>query len=163
MKIYRFETEQFIPISLDEAWDFFSDPYNLPLITPDWLNFNISSCPERRMYAGMVITYTVKPLLKIPVVWVTEITHVNEPRFFVDEQRFGPYKFWHHQHFFEEVNGGVIMKDIVTYALPFGFFGRIANKLLVKKKIKKIFDYRRQVLDGSFIERFLTLHTANAD
>lgn len=151
MKIYTLEHRQFIPISLDEAWDFFSDPHNLPLITPKWLNFKITSAAPKRMYPGMIITYLVHPLLGIPQRWVTEITHVSEPNYFVDEQRSGPYKFWHHQHHFEAAEGGIIMRDIVSYALPFGFIGGIANRLFVAAKVRSIFDFRSQVIEGSFI------------
>ncbi len=150
MKIYQFRSKEFLPISINEAWDFFSNPQNLPLITPPWLNFEITSQLGDKMYAGMIITYLVHPLFNIPTTWVTEITHVNEPLYFVDEQRFGPYKFWHHQHIFREVENGIEMEDIVSYAVPFGFIGRIANSLMISKKIKFIFDFRMQVLKKMF-------------
>ncbi len=102
------------------------------------------------MYAGQVISYTVRPLAGIPMTWVTEITHVNTPNYFVDEQRFGPYAFWHHQHFLKEVPGGVEMRDIVHYALPLGLLGRLANSLLVKNKLQKIFDFRHKKLESLF-------------
>ena len=150
MKIYQFRSKQFLPISIKEAWEFFSNPNNLPKITPPWLNFEVTTQLDSKMYAGMIITYLVRPLLNIPTTWVTEITHVREPNFFVDEQRFGPYKLWHHQHIFSESENGTEMEDIVTYAVPFGFIGRIANSLIISKKIKSIFDFRTQVLNKMF-------------
>ncbi|MGQ9644787.1 MAG: SRPBCC family protein [Ignavibacterium sp.] len=147
MKIYQLKSSQILPISLSTAWKFFSDPKNLSKITPKWLNFEIISKLPDRMYAGLIITYKVKPMLNIPQTWVTEITHVNEPNYFVDEQRFGPYKMWHHEHTFTEIPGvGVEMRDIVTYVVPFGLLGRIANSLFVRKKVLEIFEYRKEVL-----------------
>ncbi len=102
------------------------------------------------MFAGMIIQYIIKPILRMPMRWVTEITHVEESKYFIDEQRFGPYKFWHHLHRFEERNGKLIMEDIVNYALPFGILGRIVNKLFVGKKVKEIFTHREKVLDELF-------------
>ena len=119
MNIYRFESKQKLKISISEAWEFFSNANNLTVITPPWLNFDIQTRVDEKMYAGMIIKYKVKPLLNIPMTWVTEITHVEELKFFVDEQRFGPYKFWHHKHIFNKVDSGVEMVDIVDYMLPF--------------------------------------------
>ena len=106
MKFFRLLEDQTLPIPLREAWDFFSDPGNLPRITPPWLGFEVTSEPPPRMYPGMVLTYRVRPLLGIPVSWMTEITQVSEPEYFIDEQRFGPYRLWHHEHRFEEAPGG---------------------------------------------------------
>lgn len=151
MKIYQLKSSQILPISLSTAWKFFSDPKNLSKITPKWLNFEITSNLPNRMYAGLIITYKVRPLLNIPQTWVTEITHVNEPYYFVDEQRFGPYKMWHHEHIFTEIpDVGVEMQDIVSYAVPFGILGRIANYLFVRKKVLEIFEYRKKVLYKMF-------------
>ncbi len=151
MKIYQLKTSQKLPISIDNAWDFFSNPANLSKITPEWLNFRVTSALAEKMYAGLIITYQVRPLLNIPQTWVTEITHVNEPNYFVDEQRFGPYKMWHHEHIFKHLpDGEVLMEDIVSYAIPFGFLGRIANKFIVSKKVKEIFNYRSEVLKKMF-------------
>lgn len=142
-KVYTLQTEQFIPISLAEAWDFFSSPANLAKITPSHMGFNIISKHHGdKMYAGQIIEYTVKPLLGIPLYWMTEITHVQEGAYFVDEQRFGPYTMWHHQHHFKEVLGGVMMVDIVHYKIPLGFLGDIAHWLFVKKQLQGIFDFR---------------------
>ena len=133
-KVYSFKTVQVIPVSLVEAWDFFSKPANLANITPAKLGFKIRSKHHGEfMYAGQIIAYTVKPVLGIPIYWMTEITHVVHLKFFVDEQRFGPYSFWHHQHHFKEIEGGVEMTDIVHYKVPFWFLGDIANNLICKK------------------------------
>ncbi len=132
-KVYNLKTIQRIPISLDKAWSFFSDPKNLQAITPSNLGFSIiSEHHGNKMYAGQVIEYTVRPILNIPLYWMTEITHVSEGKYFVDEQRFGPYTMWHHQHHFREVDGMVEMTDIIHYKLPFWFLGDIANVLFVK-------------------------------
>jgi ligand-binding SRPBCC domain-containing protein len=142
-KVYRLERTQKIAVSLDKAWDFFSDPQNLQAITPENMKFKVMSpATENKMYAGQLIEYFVSPISGIPIYWMTEITHVEDRKYFVDEQRFGPYSLWHHQHHFKEVNGIVEMTDIVHYKLPFWFFGDIAHSLFVKKKLRQIFDYR---------------------
>jgi len=151
MKIYQLKTIQKLPVSIDFAWDFFSNPKNLAKITPARLNFKIKSELPEKMRQGMIIVYTVRPVMNIPVTWVTEITHVNEPFYFVDEQRFGPYKMWHHEHIFREVDDGIIMEDIVSYALPLGFLGRIAHWFFVSKKVQEIFKYRSVILKDYFI------------
>jgi len=151
MKIYQHKTSQKLNISKNNAWDFFSNPSNLSKITPIWLKFEVKTKLPEKMYAGMIITYFVRPMLNIPKIWVTEITQVDEPNFFVDEQRFGPYKMWHHEHIFTDTDdGGVIMEDIVSYIVPFGFLGRIVNRLVIEKKINGIFNYRREVLNKMF-------------
>lgn len=150
-KVYSLKTVQAIPISLDEAWDFFSRPDNLKDITPAAMGFVIKSKYHgEKMYAGQIIEYTVKPLLGIPLYWMTEITHVAEGKYFVDEQRFGPYSLWHHQHHFKEVPGGVEMTDIVHYKVPYRFLGDIANIFLVKHQLKKIFDFRHKMVEDKF-------------
>jgi ligand-binding SRPBCC domain-containing protein len=152
LKTYHFTFEQTLPISLDEAWDFFSSPLNLAKITPAKMNFLVTSnyTADTKMYPGMLITYKVSPVLGIRMNWVTEITHVKDKVYFVDEQRFGPYALWHHQHHFKPIDGGVLMTDILTYAIPYGFIGRIANSLLVENEVKKIFDYRTQAVESMF-------------
>lgn len=144
--MYLLKRAQLLPIDLQTAWQFFSDPRNLPVITPPDLGFEITSGLPERMYAGMVVTYRVRPMLGIAVNWVTEITHVREPDFFVDEQRFGPYRFWHHQHHFKAVAGGVEMTDLVSYLLPFPPFGQLAAPF-VRRRLEYIFDFRRQALE----------------
>ena len=150
MRISQIKFKQILPISLDKSWDFFSNPYNLSKITPPWLNLKVTSDPADKMYAGMIITYKVYLFLGIPFSWVTEITQVKEKNFFIDEQRFGPYKFWHHQHHFRETNTGVEMEDIVTYILPFDTLTRPVNTLIIGKKVKEIFEYREEVLSKLF-------------
>jgi len=150
MKIYQIKAKQLLPISLYDYWEFFSNPGNLPKITPPWLGLKLTSDLPDRMYEGMIITYKVYPFLGIPYNWVTEITHVEEKKSFIDVQRFGPYKFWHHQHHFNETDKGIEMIDIVYYAIPFDPFSRPLNNLLVGKKVKDIFNYRKEVLDELF-------------
>ena len=150
-KLYKFEAEQYLPVSLDKAWEYFSNPTNLKEITPAHLGFQITNeSGSTKMYPGLMITYIVKPVLGIPMRWCTEITHVEENKYFVDEQRFGPYSCWHHEHHFEKKGDGVLMKDIIYYGVPFGFIGRIANKLFVRKEIAGIFKYRKVVTDRLF-------------
>ncbi len=148
--MHTLKTVQKLPISLNEAWDFFSSPKNLKIITPPYMGFDITSGGENKMYAGQIITYIVKPVLGIPMEWVTEITHVQEPFYFVDEQRFGPYSLWHHKHFFKEIPGGVEMSDLVHYKIPLGLIGKIMNQIYIKNKLKEIFDYRYQTLENMF-------------
>jgi ligand-binding SRPBCC domain-containing protein len=154
MKTYELRAEQFIPISLDEAWDFFSSPLNLENITPPDMKFMVTSEYDERtkMYPGMIITYIISPLLGIKMNWMTEITHVKEKEYFVDEQRFGPYALWHHQHHFRVVEGGVLMNDILNYAIPYSLIGRLANNVFVGKKVKQIFAYRTEAIKKLFGE-----------
>ncbi len=150
--MHRLESIQRLPITLEAAWDFFSSPANLKTITPEHMGFEIKSGFTRgeKMYAGMMISYIVKPLAGIPMKWVTEITHVRDRSFFVDEQRVGPYAIWHHQHHFKAIEGGVEMRDIVHYKIPFGPLGPFANSLFVGRKVASIFDYRYQKLEQLF-------------
>ncbi|MCF6132212.1 SRPBCC family protein [Flavobacterium wongokense] len=152
MKIYTLHTIQKLPISLEAAWNFFSNPKNLEIITPDDMAFKTISGDDRDIFPGQILQYTVSPLLGIKMKWVTEITHVVAKSYFVDEQRFGPYALWHHKHFFKEIPGGVEMEDIVDYALPMGIFGRMAHPFLVKPKLDEIFEYRREKLIELFGE-----------
>ena len=150
-KVYQLQKVQFIPAKIEKVWEFFSSPENLKDITPKHLGFKVLSISHGdKMYAGQIIEYTVKPLLGIPLYWMTEITHVELLNYFIDEQRFGPYSFWHHQHHFKEVDGGVEMTDTVHYKVPFWFIGDIANSLIVKSQLGKIFDYRTEVADKIF-------------
>lgn len=149
MKPSLLERIQLLPIPIETAWEFFSDPRNLPLITPPDLGFSITSAVPERMYAGMVVSYTVTPFGSFKVDWTTEITHVQEPAFFVDEQRFGPYRFWHHQHRFRTVPGGTEMTDLVHYLLPFPPFGQLAAGF-VRGRLERIFSFRQQTLEQLF-------------
>jgi ligand-binding SRPBCC domain-containing protein len=146
MKIYTLHTIQKLPITINQAWQFLSDPKNLKAITPDYMGFNILSGADRPMFPGQLIQYIVTPIAGIKTKWVTEITHVRDKEYFVDEQRFGPYSLWHHKHFLKEIEGGVEMEDIVDYKLPFGIIGQLFQPLLVAPKLKEIFTYRKQKL-----------------
>lgn len=151
MAVYSIQTVQRMPVSLAQAWDFFSSPANLQIITPPYMGFRtISKYHGDKMYPGQIIEYRVKPLLGIPLYWMTEITHVVDQRFFVDEQRKGPYHLWHHQHHFVEIPGGVEMTDIVHYQLPLGWLGNMAQALFVKKQLRTIFDYRYSKVEEIF-------------
>ncbi len=148
--IYTLEVEQFVPITMKNAWDFFSSPENLSIITPPEMNFIITSGKPGKMFAGQVISYKVNVLPFIKNNWVTEITQVKENEYFIDEQRFGPYKMWHHEHHFTEKNNGVLMRDKVSYKIPFGYAGRIVHFLVIRKKLNGIFSYRIKKLEELF-------------
>ena len=152
MKTYRIEFTQKIPVDLDTAWDFFSSPLNLSEITPEDMTFDVTSPIQKdtKMYPGMIITYKVSPLLGIKLNWMTEITHVKDHEYFIDEQRFGPFAFWHHNHRFEAVSGGVLMHDILHYAIGWGPIGLIANEMIVNKKINGIFNFRYKKVEELF-------------
>jgi len=149
VKPFLLQRVQTLPIALATAWAFFSDPRNLPAITPPDLGFCISSAVPERMYAGMVVSYRVTPFCCFSVAGTTEITHVREPEFFVDEQRFGPYRFWHHQHLFKETEQGTEMTDLVQYLLPFGYVGLVVAGY-VRSRLERIFDFRRDELIRQF-------------
>jgi len=150
-KVYSLKRVQKLPVDIDTAWDFFSKPGNLNAITPKNLGFKIASVYNaEEMYAGQIIEYTVKPLLGIPLYWMTEITHVKDKIYFVDEQRFGPYSLWHHQHHFKQINNGIEMTDLVHYKLPFWFIGDVANALFVKDQLKTIFEFRYKAVEEKF-------------
>ena len=150
MKIFKLKYSQKLPISLNEAWDFLSSPNNLELITPKSMDFNITDWDRKKAYPGQIIRYTVKPILGIKINWVTEITHVRGKEYFVDEQRFGPYTFWHHKHFIKEIEGGVIMEDVIHYKPPFGLLGVLLNFLFINSKLNSIFKHRELELIKTF-------------
>ena len=152
MKIYTLTFKQNIPATLETAWNYFSSPTNLAHITPPNMAFKVTSdlSEDHKMYPGMIITYKISPLPGYTTNWVTEITHVKPQNYFVDEQRAGPYAFWHHQHHFVEIPGGVAMMDLLHYAIPFGFLGRIANSMLVEKRLMEIFDFRKKKITEIF-------------
>ena len=150
MKIFKLKYSQKLPINLNEAWDFLSSPNNLELITPKSMDFNIIDWDKKKAYPGQIIQYTVKPILGIKINWVTEITQVRDKEFFVDEQRFGPYTFWHHKHCIKEIEGGVIMEDVIHYKPPFGFVGVLLNFLFINSKLNSIFKHRELELIKTF-------------
>jgi len=151
MPFYQFIKKQKINTSIDEIWNFISSPSNLKEITPDYMGFDITSKNlAEKMYPGMIISYAVSPLLGIKTTWVTEITNMVEKKYFIDEQRIGPYSLWHHQHIIEPIQNGVLMTDIVSYKPPLGFIGAIANFFIIKKKLQEIFDYRTSAIEKRF-------------
>ncbi|RFS14129.1 SRPBCC family protein [Emticicia sp. C21] len=144
---------QKLPIPISQAWDFLSTPANLKIITPAYMGFEMTSLHHGdKMYAGQIITYVVKPILGIPLDWCTEITHVQQPDYFVDEQRCGPYAFWHHQHKLISIENGVLMEDIVHYKLPLGFIGKWVNSFMVQRQLEEIFEFRRKKIIELFGE-----------
>jgi ligand-binding SRPBCC domain-containing protein len=145
--MHKLKQEQFLQITLDEAWHFFATPKNLNEVTPDDMVFEIISELPEIMYEGLLINYRLKPLFNIPINWCTEITHIKEKDYFIDEQRIGPYKMWYHEHHFKSVNGEVLMADILHYDIGKSIFGWIAGKLFVHKKVKSIFNYRYKILE----------------
>ena len=152
MKIFKIHTKQKLPITIEEGWGFLSNPKNLSCITPNYMKFKITDCDFKPVYQGQIIQYTVRPLLNIPLKWVTEITHVVNENYFVDEQRFGPYSLWHHKHFLREIDGGIEMEDIIHYKIPLGFMGEFLNFLFIKNQLKEIFEYRKNKLIEIFGE-----------
>ncbi len=151
MGFYQLKKEQIVHAGVEEVWDFISSPVNLREITPPHMGFIIKSkgLPEK-MYPGMIISYTVKPMFGIPLTWVTEITQVVEKQFFVDVQRVGPYAMWHHQHIIKKTDRGVLIQDIVSYKPPLGILGSIANSLFIKKQLEGIFRYREKAMELKF-------------
>ena len=147
MGFFQFKRTQTINRPITEIWDFISSPNNLKTITPDYMGFDITSESPEKMYEGLIISYKVSPMLGIKTTWVTEITHIKEHEYFVDEQRVGPYKIWHHQHHLEKTENGTLMTDIVSYQPPFGLLGDIANSIIIKSKLNEIFNYRTKVLE----------------
>ncbi len=150
MKLYQLHSKQAFPISKQKAWEFLSNPANLKVITPDHMGFHILSGADRPMFSGQIIQYKVTPFPGYTTKWVTEITHVKEGDYFVDEQRFGPYALWHHKHFIKDIDGGIEMEDIIDYKIPFGLLGQLAHPIIVKKQLKQIFSYREQKLTERF-------------
>jgi len=151
MGFYQLIKTQKVPGTIHQIWDFIAAPANLKKITPPYMGFDITSgALSSKMYPGMIISYQVRPVLGIKTTWVTEITHVTELEYFVDEQRIGPYTMWHHEHKIEAIEGGVLMTDIVSYVPPFGFIGSVANALFIKRQLHEIFNYRKQAMENIF-------------
>lgn len=149
--IYQLKSEQVIHASIDEVWNFFSSPKNLDKITPDDMNFTITSHVLDETYEGQIITYKIGILPFIKSAWVTEITTYKEKLYFIDEQRFGPYSMWHHEHHFKKLpNDKVLMVDRISYKLPFGIIGRLIAGSLIKQKLKNIFEHRFKVINELF-------------
>lgn len=152
--LHHIELTQLIKHDIDEVWNFMSSPKNLAAITPEYMHFEIlSDLGDGKMHQGQIIEYYVRPILNLKLHWVTEITHVKEKAFFVDEQRFGPYTFWHHKHSFKQTNEGVLMTDTIHYKLPLGLIGKLANSIFVRQQLNQVFQYRHDVLDKRFNSR----------
>ena len=150
--IYTLTSEQVMPLSLEKAWEFFTLPTNLDKITPKEMEFRITNNPPNKTYKGQIITYKIGALPFIKSNWITEITHLEEQKFFVDEQRFGPYAMWHHEHHFKAVSDNeVLMTDIVNFKLPFGIFGDLIAGNYVRNKVKFIFESRYKILEKTFL------------
>jgi len=149
-QIYQLSAKINLPVGINEAWRFLSDPGNLKVITPDYMGFHIISSTDEAMYAGQIISYKVSPLLGIKLNWVSEITHVENLKYFVDEQRIGPYSIWHHKHFLKEIDNGTEMTDIIHYKLPLSFIANRFHSILVKPKLTEIFEYRTNALITKF-------------
>lgn len=159
MKIYYYKTEQFLSTDINTAWNFFSSAKNLARITPPELDFNIlTALAEKDIYQGMLIEYTIRPLFGILLNWQTQILTIKKPEMFIDKQLKGPYKIWEHTHEFIQTEKGVLMKDSVKYLLPFGILGNIAHSLFVRRKIERIFNYRKQVLNKIFNQNANDIH-----
>ncbi|SHH69692.1 SRPBCC family protein [Winogradskyella jejuensis] len=150
MKIYTLHKKQKLPITLDEAWNFLCNPANLSKLTPPEMNMKIISGADRPMYAGQVLQYSVTPLAGIKTKWVSEITQYVDKNYFVDDQLYGPYAFWHHKHFVNKIEGGVEIEDIIDYKVPFGILGQLLHPILVKPKLESIFNYRKEQMEALF-------------
>lgn len=160
--IYTLTSEHILSINLEKAWEFFTVPTNLDKITPDEMKFKITNDPPSKTYRGQIITYKIGILPGIDSNWVTEITHLESPfninadsgkkhGFFVDEQRFGPYAMWHHEHHFEEMGDGKVkMTDIVNFKLPMGLLGDLFGGAIIKNKVRSIFESRFTILEKTF-------------
>jgi ligand-binding SRPBCC domain-containing protein len=156
MKLEKLTFHQNLPISIQKAWDFFATPANLNEITPEDMGFEILTNDISRMFQGQIIEYRVSPFPMVKTGWVTEITHVKDFEYFVDEQRFGPYQFWHHHHKFAPIEGGIKMTDTIHYRLPLGIVGKAMNELVVRKKLNSIFKHRFRILENKFGQMQLT-------
>lgn len=147
MKIYQLYRRQVLSLPIQEAWVFFSSPYNLNTITPDFFNVTVTSKVPERIYSGLMISYSMKAVFGIPMAWLSEVSHCDEPKRFVYEQRIGPFEFWSHEVCLTEQDAGVLLEDIVFYAMPLGWFGRALNKFIVANKLEQIFNVRRDYLE----------------
>jgi ligand-binding SRPBCC domain-containing protein len=152
MPVHTLLRKQTIKTTRAQAWEFFSNPRNLPRITPPGMGFEIlSEDLPARIHPGLMIAYRVRPVAGVPMTWLTEITHVNEGESFVDEQRLGPYAIWHHEHRLREAGEGRIeMEDRITYALPFGWIGNLAHPIIVQPQLERIFAFRERAVNELF-------------
>lgn len=148
--MYQLKRTQLVKADLETCWEYFMSPANLANITPGYINFRVLTEQPERAYEGLIIHYKMSPVLRIPIRWTTEITHIKEGKYFIDEQRKGPYRMWHHEHHFEQTPEGTLMTDIVSYILPFGFLGKFAHRLFVRRQLGAIFDHREKAVNRIF-------------
>lgn len=148
--MYQLKRTQFIHADLQTCWDYFSSPVNLRVITPNYVDFKVHTTVPETLYEGLIIRYTIRPILGVPLNWISEIKTIREGNYFIDEQRRGPYGMWHHEHHFKEVEGGVEMTDLIAYCMPFGFIGRFFHWLFIRKQLESIFDYRFRKVEELF-------------
>ncbi len=156
MKLHQLKQEQWLPLTMEEAWDFITSPRNLEDLTPPEMGFEIVSLPSEELYEGEIITYKVKIAPGIWWPWVSEIKAVDLGKSFVDDQISGPNRYWHHRHSIEEKDGGVLMKDHIHYSPGYWLLGEILNKVVVAPRLKRVFDYRREKLAEKFPAERLT-------
>ncbi|MEY3882665.1 MAG: hypothetical protein RIQ94_3461 [Pseudomonadota bacterium] len=150
MKIYQLYRQQTLTMTIQDAWSFFSSPYHLNDITPDFFHVTITSKVPEKIYAGLMISYQMKAVFGIPMSWLSEISHCNEPKRFVYEQRIGPFKFWSHEVCLTEQQNGILLEDIMFYAMPLGWLGQLINRALIADKLERIFDTRHAYLQNKF-------------
>ena len=151
MKIYQLFRRQVLKLTLQEAWDFFSSPYNLNTITPDFFHVTVTSKVPEKIYAGLMISYRMKAVFGIPMAWLSEVSHCEEPKRFVYQQRIGPFKFWSHEVCLTEQDQGIILEDIMFYAMPLGWLGEFINSVLIANKLEQIFDTRRDYFQNKWV------------
>jgi len=142
--IHYLHREQIIPAPLEDVWNYFCDPRNLNKITPPDMNFEIVRGGDVKMYEGQIIEYRVEFIRGIRSLWLTEIAHLKDGQYFVDEQRVGPYRFWYHEHIFEVHSSGTKMTDHVTYKVPLGMLGDLMNTVWISRRLRNVFDFRRK-------------------
>lgn len=150
MKLERIQTIQRLPIQIEEAWDFFTSPKNLRLTTPHWLDFRLTSDPPEYLHPGTIVSATIRPFPVISTDWISEITHIRPPQFYITEQRFGPFKMWHHEHHFRAIDDGVEVEDIILYGMHFGMIGSMVHNLFIRKRLHEAFSFRAQALEQRF-------------
>jgi ligand-binding SRPBCC domain-containing protein len=150
MKIYQLYRQQTLNMTIQDAWSFFSSPYHLNDITPDFFHVTITSKVPEKIYAGLMISYQMKAVFGIPMNWLSEVSHCDEPKRFVYEQRIGPFKFWSHEVCLTEQKNGILLEDIMFYSMPFGWLGQLINTVLIADKLERIFDTRHAYLQSKF-------------
>ncbi|MFI3189449.1 hypothetical protein BCS42_12555 [Crenothrix sp. D3] len=150
MKIYQLYRQQTLTMTVQDAWSFFSSPYHLNDITPDFFHVTITSKVPEKIYAGLMISYQMKAVFGIPMSWLSEVSHCDEPKRFVYEQRIGPFKFWSHEVCLTEQQNGILLEDIMFYAMPLGWLGQLINRALIADKLERIFDTRHAYLQNKF-------------